>query len=233
MEFSGQNRELKALCDNISTNIYTINSATKSLQGAVAALGTNNDTQGLREQVHVWQLSAKEVVKASTADVATLARLARTCNKPQQLQANKIMGHFNEAVDDYTKVQMVGRFCPWAANRLIGLFQTVVQKLKKTLPRQQSVEEDQELSVEEERQQLLLQQNLRLDVDLIVEREMRVKEIEGDITAINQMMCELAAQVKEQSTAVGRVQLQINFFFLVKLRRFQESIASQKGGSKI
>lgn len=100
---------MKALCDNISTNIYTITSGTKSLKGAASALGTANDTQGLREQVHVWLLSTNEVVKASTSDVANLARLARTANKPQQLQANKILGHFTEAVDDYTRAQMVSK----------------------------------------------------------------------------------------------------------------------------
>lgn len=78
--------------------------------------------------------------------------------------------------------------------------------MKKTLPRQQQMEEEQGLSVEDERQQLLLQQELRLDVDLVVEREMRVKEIEGNISDINQMMCELAAQVKQQSTAVDSIE---------------------------
>lgn len=105
--FGGENRELRSLCDSISTNVYTINSSIRNLQSALNSLGTAKDTPGLRDQVHVWQLSANQVVKATTADVAKLAGVARMANKVQKLQADKITNHFKEAVQGYSKIQLV------------------------------------------------------------------------------------------------------------------------------
>lgn len=43
--------ELYSLCENITTNVYTINSSFKQLDEALKALGTSRDSQGLRDKV--------------------------------------------------------------------------------------------------------------------------------------------------------------------------------------
>jgi t-SNARE domain-containing protein 1 len=40
--------EFNTLCDNVVTNIYTINSSLKSLDNALKTIGTRKDNQGLR-----------------------------------------------------------------------------------------------------------------------------------------------------------------------------------------
>jgi len=77
------------------------------LNGALASLGTRRDTPGLRDQIHVWQLSSNQVVKSTTTDIAKLASLARTASRAQKLQADKIANYFKEAVQGYSKIQLV------------------------------------------------------------------------------------------------------------------------------
>lgn len=104
---ANNSRELTSICDNVSTNIYTINSCIKNLKTVIGQVGTQRDTQGLRDQIHVWQLSANEVVKATPKDIARLTVLGRTANKQQKLQIEKITSHFKEAVQAYGQIQQV------------------------------------------------------------------------------------------------------------------------------
>lgn len=99
--------EITAICDNISTNVYTINSCIKNLKSVAVQIGTQRDNQGLRDQIHVWQLSANQVVKATPKEIAKLNVLARSANKQQKLQINKITNHFKDAVQEYSQIQQV------------------------------------------------------------------------------------------------------------------------------
>lgn len=49
----GSSAEFNSLCDNIVTNIYTINSSWKVLENGFKNLGTNRDNQGLRDKMLV------------------------------------------------------------------------------------------------------------------------------------------------------------------------------------
>lgn len=50
-EGSSITSECNSLCDNIVTNIYTINSSWKTLDNALKSLGTSRDNQGLRDKM--------------------------------------------------------------------------------------------------------------------------------------------------------------------------------------
>lgn len=46
--------ELYNLCENITTNIYTINNGCKKVEKELRSIGTAKDTQGLRDQMYVY-----------------------------------------------------------------------------------------------------------------------------------------------------------------------------------
>lgn len=48
---SGNPAEFNSLCENVVTNIYTINSSYKTLESALKAIGTNRDNQGIRNNM--------------------------------------------------------------------------------------------------------------------------------------------------------------------------------------
>lgn len=52
VDFSDANySEFNSLCDNVVTNIYTINSSWKTLENAQKAIGTSKDSPALRDKM--------------------------------------------------------------------------------------------------------------------------------------------------------------------------------------
>lgn len=54
VQFAGtSSNEFNSLCDNIVTNIYTINTSWKTLDSSLKAIGTPRDNKGLRDNMYV------------------------------------------------------------------------------------------------------------------------------------------------------------------------------------
>merc|ERR1712116_63666 len=70
--------EFNQLSETISSNIFTIQSSGSNLERALKALGTRRDTQGLRDSIHVIQMSANQVVNQTSQELVQLASIART-----------------------------------------------------------------------------------------------------------------------------------------------------------
>ena len=51
VSFSENTVEFNTLCDNIVTNIYTINTSWKTLDGALKNIGTSKDNKSLRDKM--------------------------------------------------------------------------------------------------------------------------------------------------------------------------------------
>lgn len=50
--FSGESSTaFNNYCDNVVTNIYTINASLKTLENALKTIGTNRDNQGIRNNM--------------------------------------------------------------------------------------------------------------------------------------------------------------------------------------
>ena len=56
---------------------------------------------------HVTQLSANQIVNATTRDLHKLKILTQKGQKAQKLQAEKLMDNFKEAVAQYSSIQKV------------------------------------------------------------------------------------------------------------------------------
>lgn len=48
--YNQSSSEISNICENITTNIYTINSSWKQLQQVLKVVGTNKDNQGVRDK---------------------------------------------------------------------------------------------------------------------------------------------------------------------------------------
>ncbi|KMQ90743.1 syntaxin-12 [Lasius niger] len=97
--------ELYSLSENITTNIYTINTSWKTLERAYKNIGTSKDNQGLRDKVHVTQLSTNQVVTQTSKDIARLTVLMRRGDKQQKLQIEKLTTDFKDALQRYSDMQ--------------------------------------------------------------------------------------------------------------------------------
>lgn len=187
--------ELYSLSENITTNIYTINTSWKTLERAYKNIGTSKDNQGLRDKVHVTQLSTNQVVTQTSKDIARLTVLMRRGDKQQKLQIEKLTTDFKDALQRYSDMQ-----------------KSIAEKMKRHILAITNIENSMDGEDTEEIQQLLQEQEhratqrtLEFQQGLLLEREDRIKRIEGDILDVNQIMRELAALVHQQGDTIDTI----------------------------
>ncbi|KAM0725010.1 Syntaxin-12 [Formica fusca] len=188
--------ELYSLSENITTNIYTINTSWKTLERAYKNIGTSKDNQGLRDKVHVTQLSTNQVVTQTSKDIARLTVLMRRGDKQQKLQIEKLTTDFKDALQRYSDMQ-----------------KSIAEKMKRHILAITNLENSMDGEDAEETQRLLQVQEqhrtthrtLEFQQGLLLEREDRIKRIEGDILDVNQIMRELAALVHQQGDTIDTI----------------------------
>ncbi|XP_076647341.1 syntaxin 13 isoform X2 [Halictus rubicundus] len=188
--------ELYSLSENITTNIYTINTSWRTLKNAYKNIGTNKDNQGLRDKVHVTQLSTNQVITQTSKDIARLTVLMRKGDKQQKLQIEKLTTDFTDAMQRYSDMQ-----------------KTVAENMKRHILRITSIEspmdqdddEQRQLQVQEDEHRSTLR-SLEFQQGLLLEREERIKWIEGDILDVNQILRDLAALSYQQGDTINTIE---------------------------
>ncbi|CAK9825042.1 t-SNARE domain-containing protein 1 [Anthophora retusa] len=130
--------ELYSLSENITTNIYTFNRSWRILEHAYKNIGTNKDNQGLRDKVHLTQLSTNQVVSRTSKDIARLTVLMKRGDKQQKLQIEKLTTDFKDALQRYSDMQ-----------------KSIAEKMRRHILLTSSI--DNSVDLEEEEQQRLIQ----------------------------------------------------------------------------
>ncbi|XP_076295012.1 syntaxin 13 isoform X3 [Lasioglossum baleicum] len=186
--------ELYSLSENITTNIYTINTSWRTLNDANKTVGTNKDNQGIRDNVHEIQLSTNHVVNQTGKDIARLTVLMRKGDKQQKLQIEKLTTDFKDAVQRYSDMQ-----------------KTIAEKMKRHILRTTSIEsllddeEQHQLQVQEDEHRATIR-SLEFRQSLLLERAERIKWIEEDILDVNKIMRDLAAISYQQVDSINTIE---------------------------
>ncbi|XP_044255887.1 syntaxin-12 [Tribolium madens] len=186
--------EFNNLCDNVVTNIYTINSSLKTLDNALKTIGTRKDNQGLRSSIHVTQLSTNQIASVTSKDIHKLKQLVSKSEKQQQLQVEKLEENFKEAITRYYSLQKD------LANKQKSHLLVSVSIENDYLP-----EEDTELQ-----RQAQLAREMAFEKDMLVEREARIKQIEADVLDVNEIMRELGSLVHAQGETIDTIENSID-----------------------
>ncbi|XP_076179201.1 syntaxin 13 [Ptiloglossa arizonensis] len=188
--------ELYSLSENITINIYTINTNWRKLEYAYKNIGTNKDNQDLRDKVHATQLTTNQVVSQISKDIARLTVLMKKGDKQQKLQIEKLTTDFKDAVLRYSEMQ-----------------KSTVEKMKRHILRTTSIEQfvdadDKELECllqAQENEYKATQRNLEHEQGLLLERESRIEQIEETILDVNQIMGKLAALIHQQDESIDTI----------------------------
>ncbi|CAB3359264.1 Hypothetical predicted protein [Cloeon dipterum] len=159
-------------------------------------LGTDRDCLGLRDNIHIEQLSTNQLVGETTRGIQKLNFLVKRGAKPQRLQFERLQTEFKEAIKRYGQMQNQ------VALRLRA------HALQPTHSLDDEYEQDNEL---EERAQLIakqkqMQRELDYEKDMLQEREKRIKQIEEDVLDVNEIMRELSAMVHDQGEVVANIE---------------------------
>ncbi|CAG0921180.1 unnamed protein product [Notodromas monacha] len=190
--------EFHGLSEDITSNIFIITNGITTLERAKRSLGTLKDTQGLRDQIHLTQMSTNQVINQTTKDLVRLASLVQRGEKMQKIKMEKLGKEFKASVEKYTTLQKE------IASALRRTLQSV------TLADDEMTSDDRALLMEKKRDQILAQKKViaeeEFDRDMLLERETRVKQIESDMLDLNQIMRELSAMVVDQGEVIDTVE---------------------------
>lgn len=100
-----------------------------------------------------------------------------------------------------------------------------VRVLSRRQSNTQSINEDEDAELIQKQEYIAAQKSLQHELEfeqgMLVEREQRILQIEGDILDINQIMRELGAMVHEQGEAVSEFFYTIYFSLILMLRRIK------------
>ncbi|KAG8198900.1 hypothetical protein JTE90_015112 [Oedothorax gibbosus] len=206
------NGEFKRLSDVISTNIQKVSQNVASMQKMVNQLGTPQDCESLRAQLHQVQHYTNQLVKDTNNHLKELPLLPNPPNQSDQRQRKvlreKLNTQFSEALKNFQLQQrnavtkekasvMRARAHsglsgnpfgddPPSTGHLIDL-QSPTQNQMMT-----------SLQMEEE-----------VNLELLREREEAVRKLEADIVDVNHIFTDLATLVHEQGEVIDSIEANV------------------------
>lgn len=197
-----QESEFRQLCESVTTNIFTINGSGNALMNLLKLIGTAKDGKGIRDQIHLAQMSAKQIMSQSTDDLKRLNIIARRGERRFKLQAERLTNEFQSAVQKYNETQKQ------IASKMKSSFQQVENQLVDVHSEDANTVHTDHLLAEEERRQKQRQllQDLEFEQGMLLEREQRIQQIESDILGVNDIMKELSVMVEQQGQTVNSIE---------------------------
>ncbi|XP_047581790.1 t-SNARE domain-containing protein 1 isoform X2 [Lutra lutra] len=97
--------DIQELFQQTSASVFRINSHVTSLEQSLRSLGTPNDTQELRESLHVTQQEVNKSIAAGAGTVRQMMELLHGCSRQECLQLDRLKTQLSDAVQRYGDVQ--------------------------------------------------------------------------------------------------------------------------------
>ncbi|KAG0212742.1 hypothetical protein BGX33_003383 [Mortierella sp. NVP41] len=191
-----------AKVNQISQQVFRISSNVSSIQRLVGFLGTNKDTEDVRDKLHDLTEQTRLQVKETSQEIKDLARLDNTHGK--KLEHNKLSKDFQKVLVEFQKVQRI------SAEKQ----REFVDRARYGTARTDYSDEDASESGDrpliddsQRRMQLLVVDNeLEYNESMIVQREEEIREIESGITELNEIFRDLGTMVHEQGSMLDSIE---------------------------
>ncbi|ODN05201.1 Syntaxin-7 [Orchesella cincta] len=193
------------LCDSVASNVFQIGKHATTLEKTLKTIGGRNDSDTVRDSVHVVTKTALGIISETTHDVKEITSLIQ---KPVQFQGS--IGS-----DKKMRVTRLTSDFQQSVQRFNNIQKQIVVKMKATVlppPSNAGLMDDEEIQKqalvehEEQQAQMRLQQALEFEQGLLLEREDRVNQIQSDIIDCNDIMKELATLVNEQAEVIDTIE---------------------------
>ncbi|XP_032441624.1 syntaxin-7 [Xiphophorus hellerii] len=190
------------LVQNISSNIQRITVLTSELQRAVFLLGTDQDSNQLRQTLQQKQQQGNQLAKDTDKLMKVFTSLPIGPDQRQRkLQKDRLLNDFSTALNSLQKTQrqaadkereFVARVR--ASSRLSG--GQPDDSFGNAPPSYSQVQSQAEIITEE-------------DLRLIQERESAIRQLESDITDINDIFKDLGMMVHEQGDMIDSIEANV------------------------
>ncbi|XP_023083835.2 t-SNARE domain-containing protein 1 isoform X4 [Piliocolobus tephrosceles] len=197
-------RDLQELFQEMSANVFRINSSVTSLERSLQSLGTPSDTQELRDSLHTAQQETNKTIAASATTVKQMAELLRSSCPQERPQLDRLKTQLSDAIQRYGVVQKK------IAEKSRALLPMAQRGSKQQSPQAPFAElaDDEKIfngsdNMWQGQEQALLPDITEEDLEAIRLREEAILQMESNLLDVNQIIKDLASMVSEQGEAVG------------------------------
>ncbi|XP_064846936.1 syntaxin-7-like isoform X2 [Oncorhynchus masou masou] len=199
----GKVQDPNVLTQTIISNIQKITQQTSEIQRIVNQLGTPQDTTELRQQLQQKQQNVNHLAKETDRCVKEFGSLPVTTEQRQRkIQKDRLINDFSNALANFQKAQrqaaqkekeFVARVR--AESRVSGGFPD-----DSFGGNGNPFESGGQAQVQSQSQEVAITEE---DLQLIQERETSIRQLESDITDINEIFKDLGMMVHEQGDMIG------------------------------
>jgi len=197
--------EFQRLAQNIGSNIQKIIQNVSSMQRMLTQIGTSQDNQQLQNQLHQIQHYTNQLAKDTSKQLKDLNNFPpeRSLDPRQwKLHREKLHSDFTRALDSFQRAQ---RQAAQKEKDVIRKYK--IQNSDFPGPDQQQqnlIDIEAGAANNQSRTQAMIEEEQ--SIELMEEREKAVRQLEADITDVNQIFKDLASMVHDQGEIVDSIE---------------------------
>uniref|UniRef100_A0A3B5R7C2 Syntaxin-7 n=1 Tax=Xiphophorus maculatus TaxID=8083 RepID=A0A3B5R7C2_XIPMA len=196
------------LVQNISSNIQRITVLTSELQRAVFLLGTDQDSNQLRQTLQQKQQQGNQLAKDTDKLMKVFTSLPIGPDQRQRkLQKDRLLNDFSAALNSLQKTQRqaADKEREFVARVRASSRLSVSKRPPHWMDDRQSLRASEHYSQVQSQAEIITEEDLRL----IQERESAIRQLESDITDINDIFKDLGMMVHEQGDMIDSIEANV------------------------
>ncbi|KAL3842188.1 hypothetical protein ACJMK2_020230 [Sinanodonta woodiana] len=195
------------ICDQISSNIFTVNNGANSIDRAMKIIGTDKDSPQLRDKIHETSQDTNTVISETTKLIKRLSSMTQA-NKQQKLKLDRIRNDFQECIQRFSTLQ---KKAADKVKKTVSLHKPSERPEPKDTAGWLDDDDQTRLVAQEEKRQQLLVQDQIIDDDLalIREREEQIRALEADVLDVNEIFRDLGAMIHQQGEQIDTIEANV------------------------
>ncbi|KYN15746.1 PREDICTED: syntaxin-7 [Trachymyrmex cornetzi] len=203
------------LSQSIGTSILKISQNVSSMQKMVNQLGSSTDSQELRNQLHQIQHYTQQLAKDTSVHLRDLAILANNSGstspgeqRQRKMQRERLQDEFTTALNSFQAVQRLAASKEKEMIRKAKASAGIApfgEKKQDTLIELQDSRTYGSDHAKQQQEQMQEQMNLRM----LEEQEASIRQLESNISDINQIFKDLGALVYDQGEVIDSIEASV------------------------
>uniref|UniRef100_T1IZZ4 t-SNARE coiled-coil homology domain-containing protein n=1 Tax=Strigamia maritima TaxID=126957 RepID=T1IZZ4_STRMM len=197
--------EFSSLCDNISSNIYVVQSNASILDRSQKQIGSPTDNATFREKLQDVQQRTNQLIALTTQYLQQATTLSKTGEKSHKVQAERLRNEFQSVVKRYWELQKQVVYKIKAS-----YFKSTPSKMELTSPATDWSEGSDQTQLldnmaAQQQAQRQVQRDFEAEHDFVMDRDERIRQIEGDMLDANDIFRTLAGMVAIQGQDIDSI----------------------------
>lgn len=209
------NTDFQSLAQTIGTNVQKISQNVGSMKKMVQQLGTSQDSETLRAQLHQIQQYTNQLAKDTNAQLKSLAAMPHGDQGAGRLLREKLTNDFSEALHHFQLVQRAeadkekDSVKRARAASGIGFESSSGRGGAGNLIELTSPVQPQQPSQQQQQAQSFAQMDEQINLEMLREREQAIRKLENDIVDVNAIFKDLATMVHDQGDMIDSIEANV------------------------